>query len=161
LTDIRYKGDNGRAFDDHMLDSFRHLPNLQILGLSNTAITNARLARFLDSSAAKNLVTLEVEHTAIHDDGLKPLAKLTRLQRLEVGGCPKVTDKTLSLVKALPLEVVGLYRTSVTNAGLANLRGKKLLILDLSDCTGFNDGGLAHLKDSTTLLRLQLGRTHV
>ncbi len=159
LTSIHYAGDNGRAFGDRMLESFRDLPNLQILSLPNTAITNAGLARFLGSPAAKTLVVLIVDYTAIGDAGLIHLAKLTRLQRLSVTGCPKVGDATLQLVKGLPLGQVGLSGTSATNAGLAHLRGKKLRKLDLSDCPRFDDRGLVHLKELTTLESLNLSRT--
>ncbi|MGH7712886.1 MAG: hypothetical protein ACREOG_16470, partial [Gemmatimonadaceae bacterium] len=57
----------------------------------------------------------------LSDDGLRSLARLTRLQHLNVGGCA-ISDRGLDVLRHLPaLESMSLAWTRITDAGAANL----------------------------------------
>lgn len=83
-----------RGIQDHQLALFSPMPNLVVLDLSSSPITDAGLARFQSTS----LLTLNVGNTAITDAALASIA----------ANCPRLTTLDVS-------------ETQVTDAGIAYL----------------------------------------
>jgi internalin A len=98
---------------------------------------------------------------AAPDAAMEQVARLTRLQRLEVDGS-SVSDAGLAHMKGLTnLSDVQLRFTQVSDAGLVHL--KLLTSLESLDLSGtqVTDAGLAHLKELTKLASLFLHDTQV
>src|SRR5262249_25294238 len=116
VTEVAFDtpGGAGREVDDRMLDAFRDLAMLQVLGLRNAGISDEGLARFAASPGAANLVRLDLPGAPIGDAGLASLRNLRRLDALLLQGCTRVTDAGLKHLRDLPLRELHLLRTSVT-----------------------------------------------
>ena len=157
----------------------RHHPNLQLLGLDRSGVTDEDLRaveamtglevlevqgckQVTDAGLAHlrpliHLRSLHAQGTGVTDEGLKHLAGLTQLALLSVGST-KVTDAGLNhLAPLTKLQKLFLDRTLVTDAGmpaiaqLANLED-----LWLNGLPGLTDAGLVPLRKSTRLRRLDL-----
>jgi hypothetical protein len=95
------------------------------------------------------------------DGAIVEVGHLTQLERLQlVGG--SVSDAGLAHLKGLTnLTILFLLDTQVSDAGLMHLKGlTRLSSLDLKD-THVTDAGLAHLKGLTKLSVLDLERTQI
>ncbi len=82
---------------------------------------------------------------ALTDDGLRHLARLRGLRRLNLGGCG-ISDRGLEVVRRLPaLEIIGLGWTPITDEGAAHLSACELLRqVDLGG-TSSGDGAIRAL----------------
>jgi hypothetical protein len=109
------------------LDPSRNLPELRVLQLHDTGVTDAGLAPIAGNTA---LVSLNLRSARITDAGLAHLRGLTDLKNLL------------------------LDHTRISDAGLANLSGLSALNLLSIGSTDVTDAGLAHLKRITSLRRL-------
>jgi Leucine-rich repeat (LRR) protein len=100
------------------------------------------------------LDTLSISSSTVTDAGLAHLRSLTNLQVLDLGDCPKISDKGLVHLKGLTrLRDLLLPGTQVSDAGLAHLkRLRNLQTLILHD-THVTDAGLAHLEGLSSLCR--------
>jgi Leucine-rich repeat (LRR) protein len=89
------------------------------------------------------------------------LKGLHSVKRLWLSG--NFSDDDLAPIEGLKtLDDLDLSRTSVTDAGLAHLRGLTALrILHLTECKGVTDAGLVHLAGLMALERLYLDRTRI
>lgn len=95
-------------------------------------------AKFGDEHLAKlqpvlpAMVSLDMSHTSVTDEGVKALASAAKLKSLRLAET-KVTDAALETLSKLPeLESLNLYGTQVTNQGvlkLSNLQGLRKLYL--------------------------------
>ena len=122
----------GIAVGDEGLQHLAGLP-LEILGLSNTRVTDA---------------------------GMDTLSRMQRLRELYLNGTP-VTDAGLEKLRGLPLEMLYLSDTKVTDAGLATLGTMSRLDSIYLDTTEIGDAGLAALGTLPRLKILWIGHTRI
>lgn len=99
------------------LTPIRH--NLATLNLNRSAITNDGLVQI---AAMKNLTWLDLSNTGITDEGLAHLSELPRLEYLNLYGT-RITDEGLRhLQRVASLRRVFLWRTGVTDEGVARFQ---------------------------------------
>ena len=73
-------------------------------------------------SSATQLTTLYTQQTKnLTDAGAVHLAKLTKLENLDISRAPKVGDATAKAIAGLPLKKLGMSHTGLTDAGLMEL----------------------------------------
>ncbi|MBQ9456752.1 MAG: hypothetical protein Q4A17_10795 [Thermoguttaceae bacterium] len=97
-------------------------------------------------SQMPNLRNLVLLYGNFDDSALAYLSKVKTLRLLDLRGCASVTDAGLACVKELPnLIVLKLRCTAVTNAGIENVRGKKLKTFGIEDSQTFDDEALGWL----------------
>ena len=149
----------GAQVTDTALAALRHLPRLTALYLCGSEITDAGLKHVADLTQLKRLNLCW--GLQITDEGLANLKGLRQLECLDLGLC-QVSDIGLSHISGLTrLEELNLAQTEVTDAGLKHLQGlTQLKSLDLS-FTRIAGAGLAALKPLTQLRTLGLGATKV
>eukprot|EP00803_Ostreobium_quekettii_P005966 evm.model.scf_3229.1 EVM.evm.TU.scf_3229.1 scf_3229:8962-12843(+) len=97
----------------------------------------------------------------IADADLEAVGKLARLERLELHGCKRITDRGLGVLVpgARGLKALSLRDCwQVSDAGLSHVaRIASLTTLDLHGCGRVTDVGLAHLTGLKDLRELKLG----
>jgi YHS domain-containing protein len=104
--------------DDQLAELAPIAPALYWLDLGETGVTDAGLKPL---AAMKNLRRLQLDRTAITDTGLAHLAPLSHLESLSLHST-KITDTGLLALRALPrLRSLYLWQTGVTPAGLEKL----------------------------------------
>lgn len=105
---------------------------------------------------------VDLADTKVTDSGLKHLAGLPKLQRLDLGYNSRISDDGLMhLVGLTELSALGLTETKITDDGLKHLSGlTKLSLLNLEG-SKVTDAGLEHLKGLTELSQLHLEKTKV
>lgn len=97
------------------------LQQLEELNLCNCRITNRSLDKLYSLQRLRKLSLNSC--VEITDDGLRGLRSLTRLQSIELAGCP-VTDATINaLASQTGLELLNLAGCSITDKGLEALLG--------------------------------------
>jgi hypothetical protein len=107
------------GFDDAVLTRVEELPQLEMLDLSNTAVTDAGL-KHLESLA--RLGYLDLAGTQVSDAGLEHLKGLRELRRLWLSHA-KVSDAGLEYLKGLTkLQWLALDSTKVSDEGVQRLR---------------------------------------
>ncbi len=158
LTDLEVLNLSNAAVTDSDLHALEGLPKLQSLGLTGAPIGDAAVAvlkRF------PGLRVLSLSGTRLTDDGLASLGDLTKLESLGLKGTA-VTDAGLVHLKALTgLINLNLADTKVTDAGLVHLTGlTRLESLNLSNDT-ISDAGLATLSRMPGLAGLNVTGTKV
>lgn len=100
--------------------ALKSLPHLRRLVLNKSGVSDKGLAEI---GGCKQLRMLVIPESAATDKGLAAVAKLTRLDHLDLSDAPKVTDKGMVYVKALErLEVLYLNKTGISDKGLAELK---------------------------------------
>ncbi|MBP3693491.1 MAG: hypothetical protein J6J31_03515 [Thermoguttaceae bacterium] len=101
-------------------------------------------------SKMPNLRNLVLLYGNFDNEGIKKLTAVKTLRLLDLRGCAAVTDEGLACVKELPnLIVLKLRCTAVTNAGIENVRGKKLKTFGIEDSQTFDDTAIAWLGEMT------------
>lgn len=160
---------------DANLSWFAHLPNLTIVQLGGTAITDDGLAALKDKASVEmlyldrcditdkglehlsgltNLQVLVMENTLVTGEGLEKLTPLTELRTLNLARCSLTDEQLKSLTKLTNLEVVTLIRTGLKGDGLAHLRPlEKLRVLNIS-YNPMSEESLTHLYGAPTLKML-------
>jgi hypothetical protein len=129
----------------------RRLPGLHASG----QMTDALLERV---SRLEHLTVLDLEGSKdLTDDGVRHLARLPRLQHLNVMGCG-ITDRGLEVLRRLPaLETLVLAWTRTTDAGAAHLAAcEHLRTVDLSG-TPSGDGAIRALAGKSELCDFRSG----
>lgn len=144
------------------------LPKLTSLKLTQATANDQTLATL---AATPNLESLEAgsrdhtgyspQRTEITDAGLKPLADLKNLKKLDLTGA-RITDGGLQILAAVEnLEELQLGGTSITDEGLKHLEDlQKLRILRLRG-TQVSDSALANRKPLTNLTMLDIAGTKI
>ena len=142
---------------DSRLEHLAGLPNLQVLTLSGTLVTDKGM-RSIGELAS--LQELSLTDTRIGGEGLKHLHSLTNLKRLWLHET-RVDDAGLkSLRRLVNLRELSLGQTQVSSEGLRHLSGMKLGLLALND-TMVDDEGLQHLTGLAELEQLVLDGTKI
>jgi ABC-type transporter Mla MlaB component len=164
---------------------------LRLLDLESEASGKPKgaVSRKLDWIAAldrpSTIVWLDTDRLAVTEADLIALEPLTNLMRLDIKNGGQITDTGLRTLRELrPLNYLSLFRSKVTDAGLAHLagcrhltqldlRGSKRLTgegfaslvsltnlgsLECAECSQIIDEGLANLSTLRTLHRLNLSR---
>jgi WD40 repeat protein/Leucine-rich repeat (LRR) protein len=164
------------------LQHLRPATGLTTLNLNGTGVTDAGLAGLKDWT---RLVSLELPET-IGDDGLLHLAKLAKLETINLSNLKKLKGPGLAGLKDamaivsldlrnLPVTDAGLdgvkdwkhlakleLPKNITDAGLAKLAGlRSLKVLEAEGATGITDAGLVHLKGLVNLETLGLRGTKI
>lgn len=143
-------GDDGTSY-------LARLKELRALHLDETKVTDIGLANI---AALTHLAELWLGSTKVSGAGLKSLARLSQLRDLRVDDTA-VDDEGLVHLAGLPLVVLDVSATRVSDRGLAEI-GKlhELQTLRLSG-TRISDAGLRHLYQLKSLSTLELTRTPV
>jgi len=122
-----------RPISDDDMEVLRGRHRIEVLVITNTAVTDAGLAVL---ETLPQLTTLDASKTQITDRGIEHLAKLTQLKHLN------------------------LARTTITGVGLIHLQDAPLTELRLSD-GAMSDAGLRYIATMHSLKLLSLARTDV
>jgi hypothetical protein len=94
----------------------------------------------------------------ITDAGVKHLANLTALKKLQLLRVPELTDASLAHIAGLSkLEEINLSGTSITGSGVAHLSGMPGLRSLMLSSSPLTDEGLANIAKLTTLSQLYFG----
>ena len=110
---------NVRNADDDMVSIIARLPNIQILTLSHSSITDGAIRRLL---VLQQLEQLDVSGTAVTNESLLSITMLRSLSRLNLAGT-KVTDDGIMQIAALRgLGSVNVADTSVTWCKVQDLK---------------------------------------
>jgi hypothetical protein len=148
----------GIAPVDDALAHLRDLPDVHVLVLARSQVTDAGLAQL---AGLASLRTLVLNQTNVTDKGVAELKGLTELRELALDETP-VTDAGLEHLQGLTgLQFVSLKGTAVTSAGLAHLKGLTRLESLVLDETKVTDAGLVHLQGLTSLQLLLVRSTAV
>jgi internalin A len=130
LANLKEFAVGGNKLTDAGLQTLRLMPSLTSLDLSGAQRTDSGLwSVSLTESGLETLATLkELQHLrlngiAVSPLGLSKLTGLTKLTRLDLQSCARITDDVVPVLKSLPaLRIVDLSATAVTEAGIARLR---------------------------------------
>jgi hypothetical protein len=170
--------------DDVFLSFVTSLPYLRVIDFGGTLVSDfalrdtprlhsARVFRSLgrrvpigDRGAASigtkmpRLITLDLSHTDIGDEGLRGITHLP-LRFLNISGS-KATDAGLASVGTTSsLRKLVLSYTKISDAGLYFLQSLSRLTLLMLNGTAVSDGGLPHLLTLPKLRVLYLGSTQI
>lgn len=149
----------GGEITDEGLQIIAQIPSIETLNLigASGGITDAGLVPLI--KGLPNLRVLGLSNSSITDDGLKSIATLTKLNQLLLEGTA-IGNEGLAHLRNLPeLEILKLAGTQVNDAGLVHLTTLpklKHLALSHTDVTGA--GSVEHLKKLTKLEYLTVPR---
>jgi hypothetical protein len=135
--------DGERLTVDDSFAAIEELPQLRLLVLNRTGITDSGLARF---RGLTELRVLEVWGSSVTDDGWEPLKHFPHLKTLWLSG-PNITDSTLLQIKDLTnITDLVLLNAQVTDSGLKCLKTlHHLKHLDIDE-TKISAAGVGDLK---------------
>ncbi len=98
----------------------KKLPHLRVLELNQSGVSDKEL---VEIGGCKELRKLVIPESMVTDAGLANVAKLKRLEYLDLSANEKITDKGMLHVKELErLEFLFLNRTSIGDRGLFELK---------------------------------------
>jgi Leucine-rich repeat (LRR) protein len=123
----------GNKLTDAGLQALRQMPMLTLLDLSGAQRTDSGLWSVsltesgLDAIATlKDLRHLRLNGEGISTRGLEKLRTLSKLERLDLQGCPRVKDDILPLLESFPaLRVVDVTASAMSEKSVAELRKAK------------------------------------
>jgi len=96
------------------------LPNLRRLTLNVSGVSDKELNTI---AGCKNLRELIIPASMLSDDGVAALAKLPRLEALDLSENPRLTDKAVATIAGLErIERLYLGKTGLTDKGLMELK---------------------------------------
>lgn len=143
---------NLSLFDTYWLKYFTSLQQLSYVCLSPWS-----LDEITDLINLKSLRHLAIEGSILSNKFFSDLEKLTQITSLSLFDCENCNDQTVkSFTHLNDLELLDLYRPSITEEGvkiIASLKNLKTLRLTYSDIT---DRGFSHLKALKNLEELAL-----
>ena len=150
---------NGSLFQSQLtadqIEALGSCARLRELTMLSSVMTDEGLASLSRDHLIMRLYCFKPKIT---DAGVKHLAKLKSLKRLELLRVPGLTDATLgSLAGLAELEEINLSGASLTGSGLVHLTGLKQLESLEIPSTALDDAGLANLGRLTGLRRLYIG----
>lgn len=148
--------------DRHLRNVPEQSPDLSVvqeLYLGKTQVTDAGLGEL---RKFPNLKVLYLHNTRVSDKGLEILQRLSKLERLNLRGCVRVTNSGLVHLKELPLTWLDIQATKVTNEGLVHL-SPNLTSLTIGNGLGpyVTDAGMPHLAKLEQLKKLDLTMAQV
>jgi internalin A len=130
LTNLKELAIGGNKLTDAGMQSLRQLPGLIYLDLSGSERTDSGLWSAsltepgLDAIATLgNLRHLRLNGTLVSARGIGRLTGLTKIEWLDLQGCPRIGDEVVPLLSSFrTLQRVDLTGTQVTQKGLAALK---------------------------------------
>jgi predicted Ser/Thr protein kinase len=144
---------SGRPATDDDLAVLSAFPDLEVLDLSRTQVTDAGMRRLAGLKRLRELVLFK---TAVGDAGMQAVGQLTALETLELQ-FTGVGDAGLGRLTGLArLRDLSLVRTRVTSAGMAHVARLKSLAALRLDMTAVTDEGLGRLTGLSGLTCLTL-----
>jgi hypothetical protein len=109
----------------------------------------------------QEITDVDCSFSEVTDKGVKHLAGLLRLKRLELRGT-RVTDEGMAILPSLrSLRSLNVSDTEITDSSMTHLEGLNYLTTLNLDSTRVTGAGLRHLKGLTRLRRLRLYNTQV
>lgn len=125
--DLEMLGASETKLADQQIEPLMQMLSLRVLKLAGARITGTGLTHL-----TAPLEEIDLSSTGINDNALIPLANTNSLKKINISGCPKVTDIGVGLLGLLNLDVLNLSRTQIHGEGfqLFNPIGA----LDISDC---------------------------
>ncbi len=157
---VEYPDPKNPPFTIRGIAQLAEMQSLEHLDLPNFGMTDECLALV---SKLQNLRYLWVgcnSNSVLSDAGLEHVAKLKRLEQLQISGTG-ITDKGMPLIASLTgLIKLGLHSApGVTDDGLVPLKAlKSLRILTLPEHCGITLAGLSHLNSLSELRHLHAGQ---
>jgi Leucine-rich repeat (LRR) protein len=110
----------GRGCTEKGFKALHDLPNLRRLTLNVSGISDKELEVIVE---CKNLRELIIPASGVTDAGTAVLAKLPRLEALDLSENPRITDKAMTAIAGLErLERLFLGKTGLTDKGLMELK---------------------------------------
>lgn len=145
------------------LDDFkamRNLTKLEYLFPTNGQVTD-QMMEYVKGWV--NLRDLRVKGPQLTDEGLRNVADLPRLTHLSIPYSAKITDRGMSYLKTLNLELLSIADDSINDVGLACLKDMTTLTcLKAGSPTGhITDAGLKYLSALTNLNELWLIKSDI
>jgi hypothetical protein len=148
----------GQLVSDAGLAHLADLTALQVVGLSGTRVTGIGLAHLAKSVGLKELHGLG----APTDAGVASLTRFPDLSFVDLGHALNVTDAGLKQLAGLArLDRLNVHNSRLTDDGLKALTGLTALRGLGADGTALTDEGLAHLKAFPKLESLGVGATAI
>jgi len=174
------------SVDDDAMDDIAKLTTLRAIALDSLWVSGDGLAKLkpltileelyigsddnlMDDASMEviannfpKLKKLRISKSTVSAEGLAHLAKLTKLEQLDLSECSQVFDDGLvHLAKLTELNRLNLWRLGVTDEGIAQLAGlTKMKWLNL-DNTRITNSGMAHLAGMKQMENLYLGSTGI
>lgn len=147
------------SFGDADLKALANLENVEMLTLTDTAVTDEGCRELL---RARALVEIAIISDKISDKTLAGLAKLPALRSLQIHRGPKIGDEGLrQLSGCIGLRELYLKETAITDRGLLAIHKLPQMSSLMLDGTLVSDEGVAALADMQNLGLLSLNRTRV
>ncbi|MBT6460019.1 MAG: adenylate cyclase [Planctomycetaceae bacterium] len=141
-----------RTLSESLITALTKLPELSVLRLRRTSISDEQLGRFI----TLKLRMIDLRNTNITDDGLVHLAKIKSLVDIQLEKS-KVTDIGIQRLAGLNLKSFNAnYCTSISNRSLAVLAAMPSMEQIQLDYTKINDTGMAVLTTASRLTRLRI-----
>ncbi len=113
-------------------------------------------------SLSDSLRRLNLISTSVEGPGLAHLRGMARLERLDLGANPELTDLGLAYLKGLTkLETLRLWDTNISDKGMELISELKQLRWLYLGGTTITDAGLSFVKKLTLLRGLDLRATHI
>jgi len=146
--------------DDLFLRCLRSLPSLRAIHFGGTLVSDFGIRDISRSQTARILLT-QGRGIAIGDSGAVSIGlKLPRLFALDLSPSG-VGDEGLRGLTRLPLRLLNVLGSKITDAGLASLGGTTSLRKLALSHTRISDAGLYFLRSMNRLTLLMLDGTHV
>jgi hypothetical protein len=185
VIQVNYLGGAGR-FGDEQMASVGRLSHLELVWIEGSNVTDAGLAQLRDLThlnrlglyrnkaitdgglvhlrGFKNLEALNLVETGVEGPGLAQLARLSRLNDLQITSVAP-TDKNMAALSHMKsLKALVLSGERLSDAGLAPLAGLtnlETLQFNGAKCRGITTAGTVHLAALKRLASLTLDRTRV
>jgi len=133
-------------------------PNLKEIGIYDSGNADVFLTRI---RGMEPLESFTLQATGLSDSGMKDVATLPNLKKLDVGGPGVTNDGIVHLQGHANLETLELHNTNVTDDGVAALKDiptLRTLVLFRESWRGQcpSDSGLKHLENITQLEELEV-----
>jgi hypothetical protein len=128
------------------------MPRLRALGIGCLKVDDSALAMLPRFAALRDLTPI-----GFSDEGFEHVGRVERLERLTCMYCRETTDAATEHIAALPLRYYYAGLTRITDRSLQVLGGMSTLEeIDLYECKGITDDGLASLARLPRLTKVDL-----
>lgn len=144
-----------RSLTADQLDALGSCDRLRELLMVTAVMTDEGLAELSHDSQLQSLYCFKPRIT---DGGVKHLAKLTGLKKLELLRVPELTDASLAHLAGLTnLQEINLSGSGITGSGLIHLGALRKLESLTMPRSPLDDAGLANIGRLTSLKKLYIG----
>ena len=138
--------------DEIAKQQFGDKNNYEKIDLRGALITDKALTYLLPTTRLKSL---DVQHTAITDEGLRTISGIKSLRVLSLTGCGRITPKGIEFLRQMPLEELYLGSTNMDDTVMQSVATMNLHVLRLGS-TKVSSGSIAGLAQLPNLVDLGL-----